>query len=520
MLQPSALFASRRISELESTIGKLSPVQKMLLGTDGSVTSLLEIITGSPIEIETLMQQMVPADRSVAKELMIQPGDEVNHRIVKLKNGETGETLIYAVSHTPLKRLDPDFKEDLIRADIPIGVILKKHRIESRRDLTAADVLPADREIADIFNIFPREMMLSRNYTIFRHGEPLIAIRETFPYNSFQDERRVVVQTPSRIHITLTDLTGCCSRVDGGVGIALDEPNIVLEAERAKDLTVVRVPCSGDAAEESADRALTAARAVREHFGLGGARLSIRGGYNLHVGLGGGTQLGIAAGKAISELYNRRVTAREIASIVNRGGTSGIGTAAFETGGFIIDGGHSFGAGLEKTDFRPSSASKGIRPPAVIARHDFPLSWRIVLAIPNIPRGAHGRREADIFKEYCPVSLSEVHELCYQIMVRLLPSVVEENLDEFGGAINRVQELGFKKVEVMLQHPLVRRLMEEMRGAGAACAGLSSFGPTVYAVTDTQARDIESAANEAMRTVGGEVLITRSRNEGARVRNI
>jgi beta-ribofuranosylaminobenzene 5'-phosphate synthase len=105
-------------------------------------------------------------------------------------------------------------------------------------------------------------------------------------------------------------------------------------------------------------------------------------------------------------------------------------------------------------------------------------------------------------------------------MVRMVPSVVEANLDEFGSAVNRVQELGFKKVEVMLQHPLVRMLMEEMREAGAACAGLSSFGPTVYAITDTQARDIESAAYEAMRAVGGEVLITRSRNDGARVRTV
>lgn len=523
-------FPYVRISELERIVGRLSPVQKMLLGTDGSVTSLLEIITGSPIEIETLAQKVVPAERSVAEELMIQPGDEVNHRIVKLKRGDSGEALIYAVSHAPIKRLDPEFREDLIRADIPIGVILKRHQIESRRDLTGAEVVQADGNIADVFNIFPREMMLSRNYTIIRNSKPLIAIKETFPYNSFQDERRVVVETPSRIHITLTDLTGFCSRVDGGIGIALQEPNIVLEAERAKDLTVDGIPdASGTAKEstdkkcaykESADRALAAAKAVREHFGLGGARLSIRGGYSLHVGLGGGTQLGIAAGKAVAELYNRSATAREIAMIINRGGTSGIGTAAFDAGGFIIDGGHSFGPGLEKTDFRPSSASKGVRPPPVIARHDFPPDWKIVLAIPDIPKGAHGRQEVDIFREFCPVSLSEVHELCYQIMVRMLPSVVEGNLDEFGRAVNRVQELGFKKVEVMLQHPLVRRLMDDMRGAGAACAGLSSFGPTVYAITDTQSRDIESAAREAMQVVGGEVLITRSRNEGARVRAI
>jgi beta-ribofuranosylaminobenzene 5'-phosphate synthase len=50
------------------------------------------------------------------------------------------------------------------------------------------------------------------------------------------------------------------------------------------------------------------------------------------------------------------------------------------------------------------------------------------------------------------------------------------------------------------------------------CAGLSSFGPTVYAITDSGARDIESAARQVMEETGGDFLITRSRNEGAKVR--
>jgi beta-ribofuranosylaminobenzene 5'-phosphate synthase len=297
--------------------------------------------------------------------------------------------------------------------------------------------------------------------------------------------------------------------VDGGVGIALEEPNILLEAERSDEIVAVG---------ENAERARAAAQAVMERFDLGGARLHIRNGYRMHVGLGGGTQLGIAAGMALCELYHQPVTVREIAKIISRGGTSGIGIAAFEAGGFIVDGGHSFGPGKDKQDFRPSSASRGVRPPLVIARHAFPREWKILLAIPHLPKGAHGQREVEIFRDFCPVPLAEVHELCYQILVRMVPSLVEENLDEFGASVNRVQELGFKKIEVMLQQPLVHKMMAEMREAGAACSGLSSFGPTVYAVTDTQGRDIEAAAFEVMKEVGGEVLITRCRNEGARVR--
>ena len=509
MAKLSSFPVAQKISELESIVGRLSPVQKMLLGTDGSVTSLLEVITGSPVEIETLVQRFVPADEAVAAELKVNPGEDVNYRVVKLKKAGTDETLIYAVSHTPLKRLDASFKEDLTRADIPIGVILKKHQIESRREIGDAGFLRADRDLSRIFGVFPRELMLRRNYRIIRHGKPLIAIEETFPYNSFQDDYRVVVDTPARIHLTLTDLTGASGRVDGGVGITLDEPGILLEAERADELVVEG---------KNAERVRAAARAVAERYGLGGARLTIRDEYKMHVGLGGGTQLGIAAGKVLCELYHHEASVREIARAVNRGGTSGIGTAAFDMGGFIIDGGHAFGPGKEKADFRPSSASSGIRPPPVIARHDFPQDWKILLAIPDIPKGAHGQQEVDIFKKYCPVPLADVHELCYQILVRMVPSIVEKDLDEFGAAVNRVQEIGFKKIEVMLQHPLVRSLMEEMGRAGAACSGLSSFGPTVYAITDTQVRDIETAACEVMRDVGGEVLITSARNEGARVR--
>ncbi|MCX6676448.1 MAG: beta-ribofuranosylaminobenzene 5'-phosphate synthase [Methanothrix sp.] len=508
----SSLSPAEEILKLESIVGRLSPVQKMLLGTDGSVTSLLEVVTGSPVEIETLLQRVVPADEAVAKELQVNPGEEVNFRIVLLKKANSREALVYAVSHTPLKRLDASFKDDLTKADIPIGVILKKHRIESRRDITSTAFLPAGQEHCRTFGVFAREIMLTRSYQIIRHGRPLIAIRETFPYNSFRDDRRVVIQTPSRLHLTLTDLTGSSGRVDGGVGISLDEPNILLEAERCEDLVAVGVN------EENANRALAAARAVQKHLGLGGAHLQIRSGYRMHAGLGGGTQLGIAAGKALCELYHQPISVREIARIIHRGGTSGIGTAAFEMGGFLIDGGHSYGPGKDKMSFSPSSACGGVRPASVTMRHDFPRDWKIILALPEIAAGAHGKREVDIFREYCPLPAAEVHELCYQILVRMVPSLVEENLDEFGAAVNRVQEIGFKKIEVMLQHPVVHQLMAQMRDAGAACAGLSSFGPAVYAITDTQGRDIEAAASEAMRDVGGEILITSARNEGARVR--
>ncbi len=213
----------------------------------------------------------------------------------------------------------------------------------------------------------------------------------------------------------------------------------------------------------------------------------------------------LAIARGIAEIYGRSLPIKELGLLVGRGGTSGIGTAAFEHGGFIIDGGHTFGQGCEKSEFRPSAASRGVRPPPVIVHHEFPADWRILLAMPNLPAGASGMRETDIFKTHCPVRLDEVQALCHEILMRMLPGIIEKDLELFGSSVNVIQGLGFKKVELGLQPKEIPALIELMRSSGAACAGMSSFGPTVYAIDDTDMRGIEQAAQSFMNDHGGRI---------------
>ena len=67
---------------------KLSTAQRLLLMTDGSVTTLLEVLTGKPVVVTTLLQQVVKADTDRAAELDVAEGDNINYRIVVLKNEE------------------------------------------------------------------------------------------------------------------------------------------------------------------------------------------------------------------------------------------------------------------------------------------------------------------------------------------------------------------------------------------------------------------------------------------------
>lgn len=173
---------SGEIKNIEKKVGKLSSAQKILLTTDGSVTAILDVLKGH-VDINTIKQEFIPADYEIAQYLNIDKGDTVNYRVVIIKTPQ--EPLIYAVSLVPIKRLNKEIKEDLIRADIPIGRILKNHNIESRREIKSIFVEEADAELRDIFKT--DSPLLSRTYNIIHHDEILIYLKEMFPCSLFKE---------------------------------------------------------------------------------------------------------------------------------------------------------------------------------------------------------------------------------------------------------------------------------------------------------------------------------------------
>lgn len=162
---------------------KLKPIHRILLTTDGSITKILEAITEKEIKIKTVEQRIISADKSIAGILEINVGDKVNFRIVNIL--ADNEVVGHAVSYTPLNRLDKSFREDLMRADIPIGKIIKKHKLEVRREINWGGVVKAEK-FAEIFGISASDSILSRNYNIIHRGKILINITEYFPLNLSQ----------------------------------------------------------------------------------------------------------------------------------------------------------------------------------------------------------------------------------------------------------------------------------------------------------------------------------------------
>jgi beta-ribofuranosylaminobenzene 5'-phosphate synthase len=307
--------------------------------------------------------------------------------------------------------------------------------------------------------------------------------------------------------MTLIDMNGEIGRVDGGAGLTLSSPNIKIKAEEADGTLIEGLQVFAERMRKAAEVLLPEGK---------GVKITIEEQMPAHVGFGSGTQSALAAAAAVNELYGLGKSVRELAFAVKRGGTSGIGVTAFEKGGFIVDGGHKF---KDKGAFMPSAASK-VPPGPVLFREDFP-DWDLVVAIPN-DKGMHDQQEIDIFQKFCPLPIEEVREVSHVVLMKMMPAVIEEDIESFGAAVNHVQTVGFNKRESLIWPNFVKDIASFMRSRSYG-AGVSSFGPVVYSFVDNKAEGRQLQAEvQAMldESVGGTAMMTKARNSGAEILKI
>ena len=299
----------------------------------------------------------------------------------------------------------------------------------------------------------------------------------------------------------------------------LDQPNIILEVSNDSNELKIDFDEAHDGYIQTIEEKTKAVRNILKIKNKG-FHFKIKESYPEHLGIGSKTQLSLAVGTAITKLEGLDLSVEKITKIVGRGGTSGIGWRGFEQGGFILDSGHDFGSGKEKETFLPSSASSSANPALTLIRYPIPENWRFLVIIPNVKQGAHDQEEVNIFQEYTPINREEVNEVSHQIIMKVLPGLIKNNLDYFGEGLKRIQKIGFKKIEIDLQHPIVKKLMFFLEAEGVKAYGMSSFGPCVVAITegDESAKILKAKCEEFIKDFRGIVLIAKPNNTGAEIK--
>ncbi len=307
----------------------------------------------------------------------------------------------------------------------------------------------------------------------------------------------VRVEAPARLHLGMLAVAGDGGRRFGGLGVSVSRPAVVIEAEPADELSV-------DGPE--AERALTFAHRCRDALGLpGGAHLRVVEAIPPHVGLGSGTKLALAVASALAALHGRTVDPPVLAQAVGRAARSAVGMWTFALGGLVVEGGVRHGAE---------------RPAPLLARYAVPEEWRIVLVVPKAEPGLSGVAEAQAFGRLVP-SAERSAAIAQLVLTSLLPGLVEQDVEEFGAALTRVQRLvgdAFAQVQGGRFHPRAAALVEALLRGGAAGAGQSSWGPAVYGVVGSDVAGHELARRmEAQVGREGRVEVVAFDNRGARV---
>jgi beta-ribofuranosylaminobenzene 5'-phosphate synthase len=324
----------------------------------------------------------------------------------------------------------------------------------------------------------------------------------------------VRVRAPSRLHFGLLGLSCPApwpnllgekvvpSRQFGGAGLMIENPGIELIAQPAADWS---------AQGALGERALAYARQFAQTLPpdtLRPQRLLIERAAPEHVGLGTGTQLGLAVAAALSQACGLFVPdAVELSRGTGRGQRSGVGVHGFAQGGFLVEAGRGEGHGVAP----------------LVAHVSFPERWRVLVVLPPWGSGLHGNQERDAFLRLDRQRMAPetTDTLCRLLVLGMLPALQECDLDAFGEALYDFNLRAGQTFAPIQGGPYangqVAELVNFLRRQGCRGVGQSSWGPAVFAVLEDSARaaDVARRVREHFRFQETEVLVTPACNRGA-----
>ncbi len=301
-------------------------------------------------------------------------------------------------------------------------------------------------------------------------------------------DRVIRVTTPSRLHFGLFSIGPFDAAADegnaeptrrfGGVGAMISRPGISLTIKNSRSL---------EATGPLAKRAVQFARRVGSKIGLKtdpACRIDIVSASREHIGLGTGTQLGLAVALGIQALYGRLPgMPADQARFSGRGERSAIGTHGFAMGGLLVEAG--------------KRSAEEISP--LVARVEMPSAWRFLLLLPTSGVGIHGDEERRAFAQLPDVPRSITAELTHEALLHLLPAAAEGDFASFSRSLFRFGHTAgncFAAAQHGAFHSRrAAELIATLGRAGVEGVGQSSWGPTLFALLPDEPA-AETVANQ------------------------
>lgn len=169
-------------------VGDLDPFDRMLLTTDGTVTTLLEACAGEPIVTRTTrhsgpatLDQLVAATgrwwHPNARLLGLASTECLVARRVTLRGARSGVAYVFAESLVASDRLPGGISHGLRHAGASLGRLLGVGLLESRREIHEITAVRAA-TAGDHLAVAPSTLLVRRCYTIVIGARPVAAVSE------------------------------------------------------------------------------------------------------------------------------------------------------------------------------------------------------------------------------------------------------------------------------------------------------------------------------------------------------
>lgn len=312
---------------------------------------------------------------------------------------------------------------------------------------------------------------------------------------------RLRITAPARLHLGFLDPDGALGRRFGSLGLAISGPATEVILARSDQPRVT-------GHEQARTKALVAR--LQSAFNIDGSfAIDVQQAIPAHAGLGSGTQLALAIGTGLTRLTGQQISATEIGAVLDRGARSAIGMAAFEHGGFIIDGG---------------KAETSQQPPPVVAHAQIPKTWCALLAMDKSAQGVHGDREVEAFAKLKPLPERTAARLCHVTIMQMLPALHGQDIQAFGGAVAEMQAtIGAYFAPAQggsaFSSPRVEAIIRKIGASGGHGIGQSSWGPTGFAFFDDAdaAERLYHTLVEEAKASGIDLKVVKGRNHGAHI---
>ena len=317
--------------------------------------------------------------------------------------------------------------------------------------------------------------------------------------------RSVHVHAPSRLHFGMFSFGYIDRPQFGGVGVMIEPPAIDVAISPAATFT------AGGEHTNRVERFAAAIAANWKLTALPCCEIHVSAPPD-HVGLGVGTQLGLAVAVGLRRFLELpELSTEKLAQSVGRGTRSAVGTYGFQSGGLIVDAGKKSGALLG----------------TMARRVAVPAEWRFVLVrCLAIGRGLAGVSEADAFARLPGVLQSVTDELWRIANSEMLPAIERSDCDAFGEAVYRFNLLAGECFALLQGGPFANadtaKLVDMLRSQGVAGVGQSSWGPTVFAITagDAEAQSLAERLRAHLLPTEYDITIARPNNTGAQVNTL